>query len=307
MIVDEVSAFVTAAQTRGVDARRAVTARAVMLVSPEGFSLAPQSASDNAYMDLAQGVDPQRALAQHRALAGAIARHARLPVKVFAGSADTPDAVFPNNVFATAPGKLVVGAMRHEVRQREAARADIAAWFADEKHYAVERLASDPGVVCELTGPLIIDHARGIGYHGLTERLNRAGVEASQRALGLDLGFVFALQPSEYHTNVVMSVLAGRALVVHAPSFVDPEVPRAIAQVYGEHVIWLDDAEKAAFVGNCIALTPDTAWMSATAERALSGAHRRALRAAGFEVVSVEIDEIEKAGGSLRCCVAEIF
>jgi N-dimethylarginine dimethylaminohydrolase len=27
----------------------------------------------------------------------------------------------------------------------------------------------------------------------------------------------------------------------------------------------------------------------------------------GFEVVAVVLDEIEKAGGSLRCCVGEIY
>lgn len=307
MIVDKVADFLDAVRQRDVDPARRVTARAAMLVAPVGFSLAPQSASDNAYMDLAQGVDAERALAQHRALVRAIETHAKLPVKVFEGRAETPDAVFPNNVFATAPGRLVIGAMRHPVRQREAARADIAQWFERDQHYAVQRLDQDPDVVCELTGPLIIDHARGIGYHGLTERLNRAGVAASQQALELDIGFAFALQPSEYHTNVIMSVLAGRALVAHAASFVDPEVPRAIARVYGEHVIWLDDAEKAAFVGNCIALTPATVWMSAAAERALTQRNRHKLREAGFEVVSVAIDEIEKAGGSLRCCVAEIF
>ncbi len=41
----------------------------------------------------------------------------------------TPDAVFPNNVFATAPGRLIVGRMRHPVRQREAERADIRGFF----------------------------------------------------------------------------------------------------------------------------------------------------------------------------------
>jgi N-dimethylarginine dimethylaminohydrolase len=31
------------------------------------------------------------------------------------------------------------------------------------------------------------------------------------------------------------------------------------------------------------------------------------LAAAGFAIGSVALDEIEKAGGSLRCCVAEIY
>ena len=65
--------------------------------------------------------------------------------------------------------------------------------------------------------------------------------------------------------------------------------------------------EHAAFVGNAIALSPDTAWMSAMAERALTADRRAALAAAGFGVRSVPLDAVEAGGGSLRCCVGEVF
>lgn len=281
--------------------------RAVFLVRPDGFRLSTQSASDNAYMDLALGVDPQRALAQHAVLADAIRKFARIPVHVFAGSTDTPDAVFPNNVFACTPKRAIVGAMRHPDRQRESRRDDIVAALAAECGGAVERMDQHHGVVTELTGPLIVDRARGVGFHGLSERLNMAGVEATHRAFGLAASFVFDLVPGEYHTNVVMSVLAGRALVLHAPTIAEPEAARAIVDAYAPHAILLNDAEKAAFVANCIALTDDQVWMSARAERALSYATRGAFNRAGFTIHTAEIDEIEKAGGSLRCCIGEIY
>ena len=41
--------------------------------------------------------------------------------------------------------------------------------------------------------------------------------------------------------------------------------------------------------------------------RALTPAHRAQLADAGFEVGTVELDAIEAGGGSLRCCVGEIF
>jgi hypothetical protein len=283
--------------------RGQATARAAFLVSPDGFALAAESASDNVYM--AKGaVDAQRALAQHRDLANAVGRS--LPVRVFPGNAETPDAVFPNNVFATVPGKLIIGAMRHSVRQRESMRTDIPFWFSEQQGYVSERLDRN-GVVAELTGPLIIDHARSIGYCGISERVNDAGLLAMQRAFGLRALFTTSLQPGEYHTNVVMSVLAGRVLVIHAPSFADPDAPRAIAALYRDRVLWLSDAEKAAFVGNCIALRDDEVWMSARAAAALSIEHRDLLTRCGFAVRSVDISEIEKAGGSLRCCIGEIW
>lgn len=306
MIVADASAFRAACAAGGCAPAQPATARAVMLVEPTGIRLSTESATDNHYMDAMQRIDPLRALEQHRVLAEAIRRHARLPVAVFEGGPETPDAVFPNNVFATVPGRLAVGAMRHAERRREAARADIPAYFEREHGYAVVRL--DPtACVSELTGPLVIDRARGIGYYGRTERLDHAGVVATHAALGLALGFEFALAPGEYHTNVIMAVLAGRALVAHRGSFADPGDADAIAAVYAPHVIWLSDAEKAAFAGNCIALADDAVYMSATAERALTAATRHALDRAGFTLHAVALDEIEKAGGSLRCCVAEIF
>jgi hypothetical protein len=282
---------------------RAATARGAFFVRPDHFALAEESASDNRYMATG-GVDRECALREHEALVEAVERV--IPTRVFPGLSDAPDAVFPNNVFATVPGKLMIGAMRHPVRQREADRDDIPDWFRERHGYAVESLIV-PGVVAELTGALVPDRAAGIGYFGLSERLNHAGAKAMHRAFGFRISLMFDLAPGEYHTNVIMSVLAGRALVLHAGSFADRRVPEIIAARYAPHIVWLNDTEKAAFAGNCIALANDTVFMSARADAALSASNRRVLSDAGFAVRGVELSEIEKAGGSLRCCVAEIF
>jgi len=278
-------------------------AKAAFLVAPEGFSLAGESASDNAYMDLAVAVDPVRALAQHHELARAIS--ADLPVTVFPGEPTAPDGLFPNNVFATAPGRLLLGHMRHPVRQREAGRADIRAHFAALGYSEID-LRAQPGI-CELTGALVIDRARGLGFAGLSERCDAAGAAAMHAAFGLRATLVFDLAPGEYHTNVVMSVLAGRALVVCPAGFADPAVPAAIAALYAPAVVELSAAQKAAFAGNCIALSPDRVWFSFEGVQCLHPEQRHILAAAGFEVAGVPLDEIEKAGGSLRCCIAEIY
>lgn len=282
-------------------------ARAAFVVVPEGFQRAEQSAQDNRYMADAAKFDGASALAEHRALQLALARC--LPVVAFPGQADTPDALFPNNVFATArvdgAGRCIVGRMRHPVRQREAGRADIRGFFA-AMGYALVDLSAQPGI-CELTGALIIDRARGLGYAGLTERCDEAGAAAMHAAFGLRATLMFDLAPGEYHTNVVMSVLAGRALVVCPTGFADPAVAAAIGALYAPHVVELSPAQKAAFAGNGIALSPDRVWLSQAGADALVPAQRDVLAKAGFAVAPVALDEIEKAGGSLRCCVAEIY
>lgn len=303
MITRDAEAFLAFAQGLAPDFGPAC-ARAAFLVAPDGFALAEQSASDNAYMDLSVAVDPLRASAQHRSLHAALAQD--LPVACFPGDASAPDGLFPNNVFATGPGRLIVGRMRHPVRQREAARADIRGFFSGLLGYREIDLRAQPGV-CELTGSVVIDRARGLAYAGLGERCDEPGARALHEALGLRATLLFDLAPGEYHANVVMSVLAGRALVVARSGFADPAVADMLARLYAPHVIGLCAAQKSAFAGNCIALRDDRLRISQAGADALDPAQRASLAAAGFELAPVALDEIEKAGGSLRCCVAEIY
>jgi hypothetical protein len=141
----------------------------------------------------------------------------------------------------------------------------------------------------------------------MTGRVDELGLEAMHAAFGLDLTFRFDLRPEEYHTNVVLAMLAGRACVIHAGAFADPAAPAAIAEAFPGRTLWLDQAEKDAFAGNCIALTESDLFMSRRAADTLRPASRRALESWGFKLHTTELDEIEKAGGSLRCMVAEIF
>jgi len=279
--------------------------RAVFLVEPSGFRLSEQSARDNAYMDLTVSVDPARALDQHRRLSERITA-CGIPLVRFPGHSSTPDDLFPNNVFGTIPGRYIVGRMRYPERQLEARRSDIRQFFSDLLQYQEVDL-SDRDLVAELTGALVIDRSHRIGYCGLSQRADEAGCRAMHEAFELALTFQFELQPSEYHTNVIMAVLASRAVVICPDAFADPDAARAIAYAYSERVLEISSEEKEAFAGNCIALNFKDLFMSQTAVDALAPEKLEKLRSWQFEIHGVELDEIEKAGGSLRCCVAEIF
>ena len=303
MLTRNVSEFLQAARDCPPDFGPA-TARAAFLVAPDGFARAEQSASDNIYMADASAFDAGAAQAQHRELQRALATE--LPVVCFPGDPATPDALFPNNVFGTAPGRLIVGRMRHAVRQREALRPDLRGFFGDVLGYTEHDLSRQPHA-CELTGALVIDRARGLGWCGLSERCDEAGAALMHEAFGLRATLMFDLAPGEYHTNVVLAVLAGRAALICPRGFADPAVPEAVAAVYAPHGIVLSPAEHAAFAGNAISLGSESVWMSAAAEASLAPHTRRRLDAAGLAVRSVPLEAIEAAGGSLRCCVAEIY
>jgi hypothetical protein len=304
MIVTTARDFHSAYSPERFPATAPSTARAAFLVSPTGFSLARESATDNHYMAMQECVDASAALTEHAELAARLREC--LPTIVFPGDPQTPDAVFPNNVFGTVAGKLIVGAMRHPVRQRETARNDIRSFFRDLLKYDIVDLSTQP-FSAELTGSLVIDHARGIGFCGLSERCDMNGARAMHDAFGLKLTFCFHLAEGEYHTNVLLAVLASRAAMIAADGFADADVPAAIADVYAPQTIQLSPAQKNAFAGNAISLSTDTVWMSQRAAESLTPSQRAALENWEFSLRSVPLAEIEKAGGSLRCCVGEIF
>lgn len=279
-------------------------AKAVYLVSPEGFSLATQSAQDNVYMDLKKSVQTDSALAQHRNLAHALSK--MTPAISFSGRAETPDAVFPNNVFATAKDKIIIGHMKHPVRQAEAERTDMLGFFQQVLGYELIDLRKQPGI-CELTGSLIIDRARNIAYCGLSERCDEIGAQAMVDAFGLKACLMFDLAPDEYHTNVVLAILASRGVIIAPSGFADANVCNAIAEFYAPNAVVLSSNEKNAFAANAITLSEDAVWMSQKAADNLSAANKAILKQAGFNVSAVNLSEIEKAGGSLRCCIGEIF
>lgn len=303
MITRDIRAFLGFARGCAPDFGPA-TARAAFLVSPDGFTRAEESASDNRYMADAGNFDAVRAGEQHRGLHAALSQV--LPTLCFPGSPDAPDGLFPNNVFATVPGRLVVGRMRHPVRQREAWRGDIRGFFRDVLGYQEADLSTQPHP-CELTGALVVDRARGLGFCGLSERCDEEGARLMHEALGLRATLLFDLAPGEYHTNVVLAVLAGRAAVICPDGLADVRVAEAIAALYAPHAVMLSPHERAGFAGNCIALSSDRVWMSDAAGAVLSSGSRDMLLAAGFTPQTVPLDAIESAGGSLRCCVAEIF
>ncbi len=307
MITRDIAAFTTHARMLAPDFG-AATARAAFLVSPEGFVRAEQSAQDNRYMAGAGAFDAEAALREHRALHRALSQD--VPVVCFPGDPATPDAVFPNNVFATArvggEPRSIIGRMRHPVRQREAARPDIRGYFRDVLGYAETDLSGQPHP-CELTGALVIDRARGIGFCGLSERCDEAGAALMHAAFGLRATLMFDLAPGEYHTNVLLAVLAGRAALV-CPHALQGDISSVLRALYGPHVVVLSPAEQAAFAGNAIALTDRSVWMSRRAREALHAATLAQLEeGAAFAVRSVPLEAVEAGGGSLRCCVAEIF
>jgi hypothetical protein len=281
------------------------TMAAAMLVNTKGFQISQEAAQDNVYMGTQEVLDLPKAQAQHAEISRVI-QEIGVPTLCFTGVEGFEDGIFPNNAYGTTPGKLIIGHMFHPVRQQETQRKDIRDFFATTLGYQIHDLSTQPGI-CELTGSLVIDRARNIGFCGLSNRADALGCKAMEDAFALDYCLSFELVPSEYHTNIVMAILAGRLVFLYPPAFVDPEVPKLIKNAYGDCCHFITEHEKNQFVGNCIAVTKHDVLFSKTALNAMSRDTFKALASADFNIHSVDIDELEKGGGSMRCTIAEVF
>ena len=120
MITRDIAAFLAHRPRARPRTSARPTARAAFLVAPDGFRLAEQSAADNRYM-------ADAAALRCRARVGAAPRRCSarlsqvLPTVCFAGDPDDARCAVPQQrVRDRAPGRYVVGRMRHPVRQREA-------------------------------------------------------------------------------------------------------------------------------------------------------------------------------------------
>lgn len=304
-ITDTVDEFVTIVAEQKLLSVRAAVMRSAMILIDSDFSVGEETRSDNLYIPADAIAHPGRARQQIGQLIDTL-HGLSVPVISFASHPDAPDSVFSNNAFATIEGRLVTGAMRHAGRQIETARDDILAWFQGIAGYQVIALEGE-GRIAELTGVMAIDRIRNIGFCGMTGRVNAEGLDAMAAALDLDLVLALDLAESEYHCNVVLAILAGRAAVVHQGSFVDPECVAALEACYGDSVLCISDAEKNAFVANCLAATQNDVLLSQTAMDALSDRSLAFFEREGLTLHPVDVSEFEKAGGSLRCMITEVY
>ncbi|MEO7995460.1 MAG: arginine deiminase-related protein [bacterium] len=279
--------------------------RGLLMVRPDGFRLSDQSIKDNRYMKRGT-VDPTLAKSQHAAVVEAL-ETAGYAIEVVPGDPACPEACFLNNAFATTERGAIYGSLRHVDRAEEPRRPLVRKRLDSLGYNTVGDLSGEAEVIAELTGSLIIDHARNVGFLGMSERVNQPGAERMAELFGLEAILQFDLTSAEYHTNTVLAVLPGKGAVIASDGFADPAIPQAIADFYDDSVVWLTPSQKRHFAANLLALDGKHVAMSAAAAEALGEAGLGFIRAQGYTPLIVPIGEIEKGGGSIRCLLCELW
>lgn len=295
--------------------------QAVVLVRPHHFGPNEQTSLDNSFQawDLPRPVAQiaEEAYAASSRLANALDR-VGIDVHIFEDvTTEQPDSVFPNNWFSThANGRVALYPMLAENRRRER-RTDIVDFL--KQHYRVSEIIDfsaleHDGIYLEGTGSIVFDHDAHIAYMAKSRRASVAALQRICRLLeyeGLPFDALDRNRLPIYHTNVMMTIARGFALVGFE-AVVDADQRELIRDHLlesGKTVIDLSLDQLANFAGNSMELANRAGdrylAMSTRAVASLSRQQTRVIEQ-HCEVLPVDVGPIELAGGSVRCMMAGI-
>lgn len=295
-------------------------AAAVVMVRPRCFHPNAETAADNAFQSRARGDPVQIAAAAYREVSEVAERLQAEGVRVHLfddpGTAGTPDSVFPNNWFSTHPGGHVGVYPMYAPSRRRERRADVLDML--KTHYRVQTVIDysgleHDGVFLEGTGAMVFDHLARVAYVARSRRADLAALERfcthfHYEPMLFDTAGLGGWPV--YHTNVLMCIATEFALVGF-DAFVDrrraDEVGARLRE-YGREVLALSPRQIAAFAGNALELAGSEGRLLAMSSRACASLDRaqRACIERSARIVPLSVPTIERAGGSVRCMLADI-
>jgi N-dimethylarginine dimethylaminohydrolase len=239
----------------------------------------------NAWMHVANGVDPKEAESQWDALFDAYTGLGQT-VELVDPQAGLPDMVFTANAALLREGTAVLSHFRHSERQGEEPFWEAA---LQERGFKIAKMPS--GVAFEGAGDALFVGDRlfaGCGF-----RTDREAHDVVRDVLGCEVVSLELVDPRFYHLDTCFCPLAPE-VVMFAPDAFAPESARRIRRLV-PHVIEVPTDVAANFVCNGV-VVGNHVISSVGVERL-----EVKLRHEGFETTSLPMTEFIKAGGGVRC------
>lgn len=299
--------------------RSAQAPAAVVMIRPHRFTPNPQTQADNAFQTAAD-TDPAgtRRRAHDQVSRAAEVLSARgVRVHLFEDESDTtPDSVFPNNWLSTHAGGLVGVYPMYAPNRRLERRADIIEML--KREYRVREVVDysgwEPdGVFLEGTGAVVLDHADRTAYAVRSLRSDALLLERFCARFNYEPVLFDAEDASGrpvYHTNVLMCI-ATDFVLIGLDMVRGRRERRQLAyrlEASGRRVVALRAEQVFAFAGNAIELQGESGRflvLSQRARQSLTSAQIEAIEA-HVPMLPIDVDTIERAGGSIRCMIAGI-
>ena len=299
----------------------------LMMIRPASFRMNEETAVNNVYQQQDQSVHDAVSMAQDefdgvvRALR---AEGVRVGVFDDEETADTPDALFPNNwVSFHEDGRVGLYPMFAPNRRRE------------RREHLLHALAADFGldlgeivdftefenhdVFLEGTGSLILDRVNRMAYAAIGPRTDLGAAEQWADVMDYRLVPFHAAQTQGdqtapiYHTNVMLAIGTGWAVVCSEIITDETERKGVLERLRstGHDIVEIASEQVNGFAGNVLEIrnannSPLIA-MSSAAYSAFSAEQRSTLESHA-PIVHAPIPTIERlGGGSVRCMLAEVF
>jgi N-dimethylarginine dimethylaminohydrolase len=246
----------------------------------------------NPWMDTTVAVDAALAVKQWRLLYDTLTGlgHA---VHVLPAQPGLPDMVYAANGAFSVDGTVYGARFKHPERSAEAAAHRLfyraRRWlFADARH--VNEGEGDFAYLSGAYGGLIL------AGHGF--RTEPAAHAEAQEVLGRPVISLRLVDPAFYHLDTALAVLDDRHISYYPDAF-SPASQRVLRQLFPDAVI-ADRRDAEAFGLN---LVSDGRHVVLNTE-AVGMADK--VRAVGYVPVPVELSELKRGGGSVKCAVAEL-
>ncbi|WP_042411198.1 dimethylargininase [Streptacidiphilus carbonis] len=265
---------------------RQATPRHYLMCRPTYFDV---TYAINAWMDPAKPVDTDLAIEQWEGLRRLYLEHGHT-VDLIEPVAGLPDMVFSANGATVVDDRVLVARFRHRERVPEA--ASYQEWFAARGYRGVHSAE----YVNEAEGDYMVLGDRVLAGTGF--RTDPRAHAELQRTLGRPVVTLTLVDPRFYHLDTALAVLSDTEIMYYPGAF-SAESLTTLRELYPDAIL-VDEDDAETFGLNAVSdgravFLPHTA--TVLADR---------LRDRGFEPVGVDLSELLKAGGSVKCCTLEI-
>ncbi|MEU4677152.1 dimethylargininase [Micromonospora sp. NPDC023737] len=272
-----------------VNHQRVPRKRTYLMCSPEHFAV---EYAINPWMDVTAPVDTELTVKQWDRLRETLVQLGH-EVHLLTPERGLPDMVYAANGAFVVDGVVYGAQFKHEQRAAEAAAHR--AFYESQGWRFIAPSETNEGegdfaYVPEAHGGLIL------AGHGFRTELP-AHAEA-QEALGRPVVSLRLVDPRFYHLDVALAAIDD-ANIVYFPGAFSAASQKVLAQLFPDAVI-ADDADIMAFGLNLVSDGLNVVLNSQAAGLA------EKLEAVGYHPVPVELSELKKGGGSVKCCIAEL-
>jgi N-dimethylarginine dimethylaminohydrolase len=201
-----------------------------------------------------------------------------------------PDMVYTANGALVHDGTVLVARFRHPQRDRESAA--YLRWFTERGYRPVsqaERFNEGEGDYL-IAGSYVLS---GSGF-----RTEPAAHGETQELFGLPVVSLRLVDPRYYHLDTALAVLDDNEIMYYPPAFSPGS--RAVLETLFPDAILADAADAAVFGLNAVSDGRHVVLAAAA-----TGLAAR-LRERGFDPIGVDLTELLKGGGGVKCCTLEI-